>query len=133
MPHKLSDAVEQIRRSSGALKSIIVTDRDGVELVSSPLDGISDDSSRQNVQIVGTIFSLTHEQCEKLDSFGQTKYIISEFGNGSVLLQANFPPMIISITADHDSVSDGILIRALEGVKDALRPFRSPLATVVNE
>lgn len=133
MPRSLADAVEEIRKSSTSLKSIIVTDRDGVELVSSPPDSIADDSRKQNLQIVGTIFSLTHEQCEKLDCFGETKYIISEFGDGSSILQANFPPLIVSIAADRNSASDGILIRALDDMKDVLRPICRQVAAVANE
>jgi hypothetical protein len=112
----LEQTLDAIRNAFGSIDSIIVTDRDGVEIVSSPADTLSESEKRQNIQIISTIFTLTHEQCSKLDEFGPAKYVISEFGESKVMLQANTPPTVITIQADRRSVSDAQLVEAARSV-----------------
>ena len=126
----INQRLEEIRTSVTGINQIVVTDRDGVEITSSPSQVLSEKEARHNTQIISTIFSLTHEQCEKLDEFGKTNYLMSEFGESSVLVQANYPPLVITLQADRKSVSDARLISVLDQVKTLFSSIRTQLASV---
>ncbi len=102
------------------IESIVVSDSDGVEIVSAPSNVLNEDNeARHNSQIVSTIFTLTHEQCEKLAEFKRTNYLMSEYGNSKVLFQANYPPIVITIKADRNSTAcDGELLGLVDNVKN---------------
>jgi hypothetical protein len=79
-----------LHHRSSSIQSIVVTDKEGVEIVSGmftlfdmcidyylvPETTLTALDARQNSQILSTIFTLTHEQTEKLNDFGTTEYII---------------------------------------------------------
>ena len=75
--------------STDGVLSISVNDRDGVEILRgkytfnydqihmlAPSNESYDTDSRQQSQLLSTIFNITHEQCEKLDGFGTTDSFI---------------------------------------------------------
>jgi hypothetical protein len=120
----LNQRLDLIRESVKGIDSIVVTDRDGVEVVCSPFDALLDREKRQNTQIISTIFTLTHEQCSKLEEFGQAKYVLSEFGESKVMLQANNPPLVITIDADRRSVSDAQLLDVARLARDEVKNLK---------
>ena len=122
--------LDEIRSSTPGLESLVITDRDGVEVASSPSESLSEKDARHNAQIVSTIFSLTHEQCEKLEEFGRTNYIMSEFGESTVLVQANYPPLVIAIKADRNLSSDARILSILDQVKALFSSIRTQLGSV---
>jgi hypothetical protein len=132
MEPNLQGIIDLIRQECKGVNSILVSDREGVEIISSPSDYLSENTTRQNAQIVSTIFSLTHEQCEKLDSFGSTKYLISEFGEHDMILQGNFPPMVITIRADKQKTGEAGLVSCLGRIQGLVASLREGVETVQN-
>jgi hypothetical protein len=122
--------LEELLLSSRGVDSIVVSDKDGVEIVSVPSGALSDEEARHNSQIVSTIFTLTHEQCEKLPEFKRTNFILSEYGKGKLLLQANYNPIVITIRADREQISDGALLSMVDHVKDTLSCIVDQVAAV---
>lgn len=41
-----------------------------------PVDSLASPEARHNSQILSTIFTLMHQQCEKLPEFSKTDYIM---------------------------------------------------------
>jgi hypothetical protein len=124
MTASINQRLEAIREASMCVDSIIVTDRDGVEVISLPSQTLSSTDKRQNTQILSTIFTLTHEQCAKLSEFKSARYIISEFGDSRVLLQSHNAPVVITIEADRRKASDAKLIEVLRQVSKELSVIR---------
>ena len=132
MEPDLQRKVDIIRQECVGVNSILVSDREGVEMISSPSDYLSDNTTRQNAQIASTIFSLTHEQCDKLESFGSTRYLISEFGEHDMILQGNFPPMVITIRADKRKTGEANLVCCLGRVEGLVSSLREGVEAVQN-
>ena len=126
----ISERLNQILTANAGIQSIVVSDRDGVEILSAPSNVLNEGDARYNSQIISTIFSLTHEQCEKLDEFKKTNYLLSEYGKSVVMIQANYPPLVITVKADRGKVSDGQLLTVVENVQDAFSSVRSQLGSV---
>ena len=120
MTATLNQRIEAIREAAMCIDTIIVTDKDGVEVVSCPSQVLSSGDKRQNTQILSTIFTLTHEQCAKLPEFKSARYLISEFGEAKVMLQSHNPPVVITIEADRRKASDAKLIEVLRQVSKEL-------------
>ena len=112
------------------IESIVVSDKDGVEIASAPADALSSGEARQSSQILSTIFTLTHEQCDKLPEFKKTNFLMSEFGTSGVLVQANYAPIVITVKADRRKVSDGQLLESVDQVKALFSGIRPQLAAV---
>jgi hypothetical protein len=75
------------------------------------------------------IFSLTHEQCQKLEEFGETNYLLTEYLDGSSFLQANLAPLLLSMKAK--GVSRHSLIDAADKCKSVLKDLRKQIASAV--
>jgi hypothetical protein len=127
---QISERLNDILIANKGTRSIVVSDRDGVEILSTPSDALSEGDSRYNSQIVSTIFSLTHEQCEKLDEFKKANFLLSEYGKSVAMIQANSPPLVITVKADRDMVSDGQLMTIVENVQTVFSSVKPQLAAV---
>ena len=124
MTATLNQRIESIRDASMCVESIFVTDKDGVEVISCPVQNQSSNDKRQNTQILSTIFTLTHEQCAKLNEFKSARYIISEFGDSKVMLQSHNAPLVITIEANRQKASDAKLIEVLKQVSKELSAIK---------
>merc|ERR1712232_331157 len=101
------------------LKSITVTDPDGVAVLRAPE---SDNIDQNAEQVLTTIFSLTTEQTGKIRELGQANFIMTMYDN-CMCLQANHLPLVIRITAA-TTANAGALIEVLPQVKAMLGPTR---------
>ena len=102
----LQARLDQIRDQFLGTESIVVSDKDGVEILSTPSNTLSKSETRRNSQILSTIFGLLDDQAQKLDEFGRSEYFISEFGDRKLLIQAKLHGLVITVQADRSKVSD---------------------------
>eukprot|EP00927_Polykrikos_kofoidii_P054096 TRINITY_DN48577_c0_g1_i1.p1 TRINITY_DN48577_c0_g1~~TRINITY_DN48577_c0_g1_i1.p1 ORF type:complete len:138 (-),score=16.61 TRINITY_DN48577_c0_g1_i1:250-663(-) len=114
-------ALTDLCKNSAGLRSITVTDRDGVVVLRAPESLPANDDQTAD-QILTTIFSLTTEQTTKIPEIGQASFIMSFFDN-CMCLQANYLPLVIRIIADK-TANAGALIEMLQHVKALLGPTR---------
>jgi len=121
----LVDYFDSVKSAVPGLQSLSITDRDGVEVYSSSRVACNQDE----LQILSVIFSLTHEQCQKLEEFGETKYLLTEYNDGSSFLQANFSPLLLSIKAR--GVARNVLIDAADKCGSVLKELRKQIASTV--
>jgi len=112
-------ALTQLCKQTEGLRSIIVTDRDGVVVLPAPEDVIDDQNAEQ---ILTTIFSLTTEQTSKIQELGQANFIMTMYDN-CICLQANHWPLVIRMLANRDA-NAGALIELLPKIKDMLGPTK---------
>ena len=123
----LVDFLVSVKRNIPGLQSLSLTDREGVVVYDD--HGVTIDSmevANDELQILSVIFSLTHEQCQKLEEFGETNYLITEYMDGSSLLQANVAPLLLSMKAK--GVNRQILIDAADQCKVHLKDLRRRVA-----
>merc|ERR1719343_1879899 len=83
-------ALTQLCKQIEGLRSITVTDRDGVVVLRAP-DAIVDEDKAE--QILTTVFSLTTEQTSKIQELGQANFIMTMYDN-CICLQANHLPQV---------------------------------------
>merc|ERR1719471_1964272 len=105
-------AMAQLCKQTEGLRSIIVTDRDGIVILRAP-DVPADDQNAD--QILTTIFSLTTEQTSKIQELGQANFIMTMYDN-CTCLQANHLPLVIRMIAAKNA-NAGALIELLPQVK----------------
>merc|ERR1712083_816321 len=110
-------------KQTEGLKSITVTDPDGVAVLRAP----ETDNIDQNAeQILTTIFSLTTEQTSKIEELGKANFIMTMYDN-CMCLQANHLPLVIRMIADKKA-NTGALIELLPQVKALLGPTREVIS-----
>mmetsp|Transcript_12639 Transcript_12639/g.19159 ORF Transcript_12639/g.19159 Transcript_12639/m.19159 type:complete len:137 (+) Transcript_12639:96-506(+) len=114
-------ALEQLLTHTEGLRSITVSDRDGVALLKLPEDEAVKEVDAD--QVLTTIFSLTTEQTAKLPIIGQTNFILTTFDE-CVCLQANLLPLVIRLVADK-SMNTGDLIGLLDSIKAVLETTKT--------
>ncbi len=112
----LQSVVEKIP----GIKSIAVTDREGVEIFCTS-------DVPEATQVLSVIFTLTHEQVQKLEEFGETNYLFTEHEDGSAMLQVNASPLHVLINSK--GVSREVLVDAGLKCKQALEPLRKEIST----
>eukprot|EP00933_Yihiella_yeosuensis_P010966 TRINITY_DN117893_c0_g1_i1.p1 TRINITY_DN117893_c0_g1~~TRINITY_DN117893_c0_g1_i1.p1 ORF type:complete len:134 (-),score=27.59 TRINITY_DN117893_c0_g1_i1:133-534(-) len=110
-------ALTQLCRQTEGLRSITVTDRDGIIVLRAPAELIDDQNAEQ---ILTTIFSLTTEQTSKIEDLGQANFIMAMYDN-CMCLQANHLPLVIRMMAEKNA-NAGALIELLPQVKAMLGP-----------
>jgi len=98
------------------LKTIVVTDRDGVEVLRAPHSIIE---NSHNEQIMTTIFSLTTDQTQKIQVLGVPSYILTCYDDCSCL-QVNHLPLVITLTLEEKDTNIGRMIDLLPDIKGAL-------------
>merc|ERR1712083_482688 len=103
----------------GGLRSITVTDRDGIVVLQAPETSAGDQNAEQ---ILTTIFSLTTEQTSKIQELGQANFIMTMYDN-CMCLQANHLPLVIRMTASK-TANAGALIELLPQVQAMLGPTK---------
>ena len=118
--------LESVKDAVPGLQCLSITDRDGVEVYSTSRVK----SNSDELQILSVIFSLTHEQCQKLEEFGETNYLLTEYQDGSSFLQANLSPLLLSLKAK--GVHRNILIDAADKCRTALKELRKKVASTVD-
>jgi len=121
----LVDYLESIKTAIPGLQSISITDRDGVEVFSTSRAELNADA----LQTLSVIFALTHEQCQKLEEFGETSYLLTEYLDGSSFLQANLAPLLLSMKAR--GVARNILVDAADKCRGVLKDLRKQIASTV--
>lgn len=126
----IQDQLNVVRERFPGAYSIVLSDKDGVEIVSSPPSVLSDFEARRNSQIVSTIFYLLDEQSQKLSDFGRTEYLISEYGDQSLLIQAKFSQVIMTCKADRMKMSDMDVIDLVHQTKSLLSDILEKLALI---
>jgi predicted regulator of Ras-like GTPase activity (Roadblock/LC7/MglB family) len=127
----IQSRLDDVRNRYPGAQTIAISDKDGVEILSSPSTCLSESDSRRNSQIISTIFSLLEEQAQKIDDFGRIEYLISEFGTESLLIQASFQPIVVSVKADRLRMSDANVIDMLADTKALLSDIREKVDIVV--
>merc|ERR1712048_605897 len=109
--------------NSNGLRSITVTDRDGIVVLRAPESVIDDQNADQ---VLTTIFSLTTEQTSKIQELGQANFIMTMYDN-CMCLQANHLPLVIRMIAAK-TANAGSLIELLPQVKAMLGPTREVIS-----
>lgn len=127
----IQSRLDEVRNRYPGAQTIAISDKDGVEILSSPSTCLSESDSRRNAQIISTIFSLLEEQAQKIDDFGHIDYLISEFGDESLLIQASLQPIVITVKADRMTMSDANVIDMLADTKALLSDLREKVDSVV--
>ena len=127
----IQSRLDEVRNRYPGAQTIAISDKDGVEILSSPSTCLSEPDSRRNSQIISTIFSLLEEQAQKIDDFGHIEYLISEFGDESLLIQASLQPIVITVKADRMTMSDANVIDMLADTKALLSDLREKVDSVV--
>jgi predicted regulator of Ras-like GTPase activity (Roadblock/LC7/MglB family) len=127
----IQSRLDEVRNRYPGAQTIAISDKDGVEILSSPSTCLSESDSRRNAQIISTIFSLLEEQAQKIDDFGHIEYLISEFGDESLLIQASLQPIVITVKADRMTMSDANVIDMLADTKALLSDLREKVDSVV--
>lgn len=122
----IAEYLDSIKVAIPGLQSLSITDRDGVEIFSSSRVT----PNPEELQILSVIFSLTHEQCQKLEEFGSTDYLLTDYEDGSSFLQANMTPLLISIKAK--GVARNVLLDAVEKCRSVLKDLRKQIASTVD-
>ena len=122
----LVDYLESVKTAVPGVQSLSITDRDGVEIYSTSRVKPNADE----LQILSVIFSLTHEQCQKLQEFGETNYLLTEYLDGSSFLQANISPLLLSIKAK--GVSRNVMTDVADKCKAVLKDLRKQVASTVD-
>ena len=117
----LVDYIDSVKTGIPGIQSLTITDRDGVEVFT------TSSAQSEELQILSVIFSLTHEQCQKLDEFGETNFLLTEYQDGSSFMQVNLTPLILSIKAK--GVARNVIMDAADKVKLALRDLRKRVAS----
>merc|ERR1712217_747382 len=107
----------QLCKQTEGLRSITVTDRDGIVILTAPHSVIDDQRADQ---LLTTIFSLTTDQTSKIQELGQANFIMTVFDN-CTCLQANHLPLVIRMIVKH-TANKGALIELLPQVKAMLGP-----------
>jgi hypothetical protein len=101
-----------IKKSGDGIKSVVLTDREGVEIWA-----FNGDS---NYQIISTIFSLISEQSSKLSEFQNSNYLINYFNNSKMLIQYNLNPVILNISADSSKIGEFEIIELAKQIGNIL-------------
>merc|ERR1712151_593370 len=112
-------AITQLCKQTEGLKSITVTDRDGIVVLQAPETAAGDQNAEQ---ILTTIFSLTTEQTAKIQELGQANFIMTMYDH-CICLQANHLPLVIRMIAAKNA-NAGALIDLLPHVKAVLGPTK---------
>ncbi|CAK0876068.1 unnamed protein product, partial [Prorocentrum cordatum] len=120
-------ALTQLCRQTEGLRSITVTDRDGVVVLRAPESVIDDQNSEQ---ILTTIFSLTTEQTSKIQELGQANFIMTMY-DSCMCLQANHLPLVIRMIASTNA-NAGALIDMLPHVKSLLESTKEAIAQEID-
>ena len=122
----IAEYLESIKVAIPGLQSLSITDKDGVEVFSTSRLK----TNSEELQILSVIFSLTHEQCQKLEEFGPTDYLLTEYEDGSSFLQANMTPLLVSIKAK--GVARNVLLDAVDKCRSVLKDLRKQIASTVD-
>uniref|UniRef100_A0A7S1FCY4 Roadblock/LAMTOR2 domain-containing protein n=1 Tax=Noctiluca scintillans TaxID=2966 RepID=A0A7S1FCY4_NOCSC len=115
----VQSALTQLCKQTEGLRSITVTDRDGIVVLQAPESLIDDQNADQ---ILTTIFSLTTEQTSKVHELGQANFIMTMYDQ-VMCLQANHLPLVIRMIAEKQT-NAGALIELLPQVKAMLGPTK---------
>jgi hypothetical protein len=118
----MSEFAESLLRNIPGLESINISDREGVEVATfsrQPID-------KKHAQLISVLFALTTEQCQKLEEFGETDYLLTSFTNGHFLFQLNLHPL--AVTFRGKDVEATVLIDAGNKYRQALGELRTEIA-----
>ena len=123
----IRDYIKSIQSEIPGLQSLSITDKEGVTVFSSCRPGF--DINKEELQILSVIFTLTHEQCQKLEEFGETDYLLTEYEDGSSLMQVNFSPLLISLRAE--DTTRNVLIDCANKLRIVLGELRKQIALTI--
>ena len=119
----LIEYIRSIQSAIPEIKSISITDRDGVDVLN-----ISEASEES--QILSVIFVLTHEQVQKLEEIGETDYILTEFEDGSSMLHMNASPL--QITFHFKDVARQTILNAASLCRKAISGLRKEIVSLAH-
>ena len=122
----LIEYLESVKIAIPGLQSLSITDREGVEVFTISRVKPNPDE----LQILSVIFSLTHEQCQKLGEFEETNFLLTEYQDGSSLLQSNLSPLLLSLKCK--GVSRNVVLDAAEKCRAALKDLRRQVASTLD-
>ena len=103
------------------LECIIISDRDGVQLVEAHVGGVP--SAAMKPPFLG-IFSIASEQASKL-GLGKNRSIISYY-TGHQVVQFNYYPLVVTFIAQTNS-NTGLLYALEEDMRDAVNDLKGAI------
>eukprot|EP00913_Durusdinium_trenchii_P016197 g15221.t1 len=109
-------ALSQLCKQTAGMRSIAVTDRDGVVVLRAP-ETAADDPIASGV--LTTIFSMTAVQSEKVKGLGSMNTILNTYSE-CYLLQINMDVLVVSIIVDKDA-NIGTIMALTPSIKDLLQ------------
>mmetsp|Transcript_96583 Transcript_96583/g.270368 ORF Transcript_96583/g.270368 Transcript_96583/m.270368 type:complete len:138 (+) Transcript_96583:74-487(+) len=112
-------ALTTLCKQVDGLRSIVVTDRDGVVVLRAPETVIDDQTADQ---ILTTIFALTTDQTSKIEELGAANFILTTYDN-CICLQSNAYPLVVRMIASAGS-NAGALIDLLPQIEAVLGPTK---------
>lgn len=122
MAEDLQRFLRTLLHSEEGLEAIIVSDRDGVQLVEAKNEGVS--GSVLKPPFLGT-FAIASEQASKL-GLGKNKAIISYYTSHQVV-QFCHNPLVVTFIA-HSSANTGMIYLVEEGLRDAINDLKAAVS-----
>lgn len=110
-------ALDKLCKQTAGMQRIVVTDKDGVEVLKAG-DKLDHDASATS--IITTIFSQTAQQSEKVAGLGKTQSILLTYDKCYVL-QVGMEMLVISILASRDA-KIGPIMALVPSLKELLAP-----------
>lgn len=119
MTESLDSFAARILQRVVGLQAVLISDRDGVQLVKQTKDDYKEESTDNHL---ATTFAVASEQASKL-RMGKNLTITSFFEE-RVIVHVNHFPLIISMIGDSD-LNVGVLLSFVSDIKKLLDPLRS--------
>mmetsp|Transcript_446 Transcript_446/g.885 ORF Transcript_446/g.885 Transcript_446/m.885 type:complete len:134 (-) Transcript_446:84-485(-) len=110
-------ALSQLCKQTSGMRSIAVTDRDGVVVLRAPETAAEDPIASS---VLTTIFSMAAVQSEKVKGLGSMNTILNTYSE-CYLLQVNMDVLVISIIVDKDA-NIGSIMALTPSIKELLQP-----------
>eukprot|EP00434_Breviolum_minutum_P016372 symbB.v1.2.014429.t1/scaffold1054.1/size141114/1 len=110
-------ALSQLCKQTAGMRSIAVTDRDGVVVLRAPETAVEDPIASG---VLTTIFSMAAVQSEKVKGLGSMNTILNSYSE-CYLLQVSMDVLVISIIVDKDA-NIGSIMALTPSIKELLQP-----------
>lgn len=118
----MSEFAESLLQNIRGLESINISDREGVEIATFSRQ----QTDKKHAQLISVLFALTTEQCQKLEEFGETDFLLTSFPDHHFLFQLNLHPLVVTFRGK--AVETAVLIDAGNKFRQALAELRKEIA-----
>ena len=129
--------LQTICNSVKGVMSIVVSDREGVTILSACSDQVC--TNKETDQVFSTIYTLAKDQSKKIEALGTANTILT-FYNENLICQGGHGPLVITVVAEgfpeeSDSsptgtVTPGELLELMPDIRKALNPTRDAINLV---